>query len=69
MAELAVAYGAEAFVLISTDKAINPTNVMGATKRLAELLVMDVPRERDADTLAIAHGPSPEVVPRTATAS
>ena len=48
MAELAVAFGAEAFVLISTDKAINPTNVMGATKRLAELLVMGVPRGRDA---------------------
>jgi FlaA1/EpsC-like NDP-sugar epimerase len=37
LAEIAVAHGAEAFVLVSTDKAINPTNVMGASTRLAEI--------------------------------
>ncbi|MDB6106404.1 MAG: hypothetical protein JWO52_6403, partial [Gammaproteobacteria bacterium] len=48
-AEAAIETGVETFVLISTDKAVNPANVMGATKRLAELVLQGL-QERSSST-------------------
>jgi FlaA1/EpsC-like NDP-sugar epimerase len=50
MADLSVKYYIERFVMVSTDKAVNPTNVMGASKCLAEIYVQELSREIDNST-------------------
>ena len=54
-AKAAVECGVKRFVLISTDKAVNPTNVMGASKRLAEIIVSSIPN-RETEFMAVRFG-------------
>jgi FlaA1/EpsC-like NDP-sugar epimerase len=56
MAVLSDRYGVETFIFISTDKAVNPTSVMGASKRLAEMIIRDVNHHSKTNFAAVRFG-------------
>jgi FlaA1/EpsC-like NDP-sugar epimerase len=56
VAECADEYRAKRFVLISTDKAVNPTNIMGATKRIAEMVIQAKDRKSKTEFVAVRFG-------------
>lgn len=56
MAKLSDKYGVKRFVLISTDKAVRPTNVMGATKRICEMIVQTYDKMSETEFVAVRFG-------------
>ncbi|WP_218672913.1 polysaccharide biosynthesis protein [Halobacillus massiliensis] len=56
VAEAADTYGVPNFVLISSDKAVNPTNVMGATKRIAEMVIQMLSKSSNTNFVAVRFG-------------
>lgn len=56
LAQLADKYGVKRFVMISTDKAVNPTNIMGASKRLCEMIVQSIDKHSETEFVAVRFG-------------
>ena len=56
VADAAGRFGADKFVLISTDKAVNPTNIMGASKRICEMIVQTINKKYKTDYVAVRFG-------------
>ena len=55
-AKISAKYNVERFVLISTDKAVNPTNIMGATKRCCEMIVQMLNKNSETEFVAVRFG-------------
>lgn len=56
VAETAGKHGTERFILISTDKAVNPTNIMGATKRICEMIIQSINKKYQTEYVAVRFG-------------